>query len=61
MAIKQHFIFFGIDFLHQHGIWTGSGAHPTSSMLWQAEEDSPSSQILHLFSLQLSIAKLEKF
>jgi hypothetical protein len=45
MAIKQHFIFFGIDFLHQHGIWTGSGAHPTSSLLWQAEGLSTFSNI----------------
>jgi len=59
MAIK-HFIFVGIGFLHWHGIWTGFGAHPTSSLLWQAEEDSPPSQILHLFSLKLSIAKLKR-
>ena len=53
--------FFGIDFLHWHGIWTGCGAHRTSSVLWQAYEDSPPLQILHLFSLKFSIAKLKKF
>ena len=59
MAIKL-FIFFGIGVLHRHGVWTGSGVHPTSSLLGQADEDSPPSQILHLF-IKLSVAKLEKF